>query len=135
MRVTSTPATSTWTSSFGTRPRPPGKRGSTSPRCPLCRRGFLAPLDISTLFGNALDNAIEACEKLPQGQRLVTVKTGRVRDMLLILVENTMDPQAPAHARTTKGDTFRHGYGLANPRRTAEGYGGHVLTRGGGCLP
>lgn len=32
MRVTSTPATSTWTSSFGTRPRPPGKRGSTSPR-------------------------------------------------------------------------------------------------------
>ena len=62
----------------------------------------------------------------------MTVKTGRVRDMLLILVENTMDPQAPAHARTTKGDTFLHGYGLANLRRTAEGYGGHVLTRGEG---
>lgn len=99
---------------------------------PFADGGFLAPLDISTLFGNALDNAIEACEKLPQGQRLVTVKTGRVRDMLLILVENTMDPQAPAHARTTKGDTFLHGYGLANLRRTAEGYGGHVLTRGEG---
>ena len=25
---------------------------------------FLDPLDLSTLFGNALDNAIEACEKL-----------------------------------------------------------------------
>ena len=63
----------------------------------------------------------------------MTVKTGRVRDMLLILVENTMDPQAPAHARTTKGDTFLHGYGLANLRRTAEGYGrAMVLTRGGG---
>ena len=99
---------------------------------PFADGGFLAPLNISTLFGNALDNAIEACEKLPQGQRLVTVKTGRVRDMLLILVENTMDPQAPAHARTTKGDTFLHGYGLANLRRTAEGYGGHVLTRGEG---
>ena len=99
---------------------------------PFADGRFLAPLDISTLFGNALDNAIEACEKLPQGQRLVTVKTGRVRDMLLILVENTMDPQAPAHARTTKGDTFLHGYGLANLRRTAEGYGGHVLTRGEG---
>lgn len=96
------------------------------------RMGFLDPADTYAIFGNALDNAIEACEKLPQGQRLVTVKTGRVRDMLLILVENTMDPQAPAHARTTKGDTFLHGYGLANLRRTAEGYGGHVLTRGEG---
>ena len=26
---------------------------------------FIDPLDISTIFGNALDNAIEACEKLP----------------------------------------------------------------------
>ena len=36
---------------------------------------FLDPLDISTLFGNALDNAIEACMQLPEAQRLVTVKT------------------------------------------------------------
>ena len=96
---------------------------------PFADGAFLAPLDISTLFGNALDNAIEACEHCPSGGRLVTVKTGRAGDLLLIRVENTMDPAAPAHLRTTKGDTFLHGYGLANLRRTAEKYGGHVSTR------
>lgn len=35
---------------------------------------FLDPLDLSTLFGNALDNAIEASEKLPEGQRLITLQ-------------------------------------------------------------
>ena len=38
---------------------------------------FLEPLDISTIFGNALDNAIEASEKLPADQRLITIKAGR----------------------------------------------------------
>ena len=49
---------------------------------------FLEPLDISTIFGNALDNAIEASEKLPPDRRMITVKTSRVGDGLMILVEN-----------------------------------------------
>ena len=32
---------------------------------------FMEPLDISTIFGNAIDNAIEASEKLPEDKRLV----------------------------------------------------------------
>ena len=75
---------------------------------------FLDPLDISTLFGNALDNAIEACMQLPDAQRLVTVKTSRVRDMLLVLVENTMSSSLVWNGRTTKEDPFLHGFGLAN---------------------
>lgn len=67
---------------------------------------FLDPLDISTLFGNALDNAIEACMQLPDAQRLVTVKTSRVRDMLLVLVENTMSSSLVWNGRTTKEDPF-----------------------------
>ena len=57
--------------------------------------GFVEPLDISTILGNALDNAIEACEKLPKDERLITVKAGRIRDLLTISVENTA-PDAPA---------------------------------------
>lgn len=91
---------------------------------------FLDPLDISTLFGNALDNAIEACMQLPDAQRLVTVKTSRVRDMLLVLVENTMSSSLVWNGRTTKEDPFLHGFGLANIQRTVEKYGGHCLTHG-----
>ena len=49
---------------------------------------FLDPLDISTIFGNAIDNAIEASEKMPEEERLITVKAGRVRDLVSIVVEN-----------------------------------------------
>ena len=35
---------------------------------------FMEPLDISTIFGNAIDNAMEASEPLPEDRRLITVK-------------------------------------------------------------
>ncbi len=47
----------------------------------------MEPLDISTIFGNAIDNAIEASENLPEYKRLITVKAERVRDMLLITIK------------------------------------------------
>ena len=37
---------------------------------------FIEPLDISTLFGNGIDNAIEASGKLPEEQRVIAVKAG-----------------------------------------------------------
>ena len=49
---------------------------------------FMEPLDISTIFGNGLDNAIEASEKLPEGQRVILVKAGRVQNFLSIVMEN-----------------------------------------------
>jgi hypothetical protein len=53
---------------------------------------FIELLDISTIFGNALDNAIEASEKIPEDQRLITVRADRVRDMMVITVENNASP-------------------------------------------
>lgn len=85
---------------------------------------FLETLDISTIFGNALDNAIEASEKLPEDQRLITVKANRVRDMLVIIVENNMAPGAYVPGKTEKKDAFLHGFGLPNIRKAAERYGG-----------
>ena len=36
---------------------------------------FIEPLDISTIFGNGIDNAIEGVEKLPEEKRVVFIKT------------------------------------------------------------
>lgn len=85
---------------------------------------FIEPLDISTIFGNALDNAIAACEKLPATMRLITVKASRIRDMLIILVENSMQPDPLFDGSTTKKDAFLHGFGLTNIKAAAEKYGG-----------
>ncbi len=92
---------------------------------------FIDPLDISTIFGNALDNAIEACGKLPEQERLITAKADRVRDMLVISVENSA-PILSAGAgrnRTTKEDTFAHGFGLSNIRNVVQKYAGQCSVR------
>ena len=85
---------------------------------------FVELLDISTIFGNALDNAIEASERLPEDHRLITVRANRVRDMLVIIVENNAISEQTISGETTKEDTFSHGFGLANIRKAVERYGG-----------
>ena len=85
---------------------------------------FMEPLDISTIFGNAVDNAIEASERLPEDQRLITVKAERIRDMLIITMENHILPGTPQAAGTTKKDRFAHGFGIPNIRKAVEKYGG-----------
>lgn len=91
--------------------------------------GFIESLDISTIFGNALDNAIEASEKLPKDQRMITVKASRIRDMLVATVENTILPYLEVPGKTTKKDQFLHGFGLANIRRAVEKYGGQCISK------
>lgn len=99
---------------------------------------FLDPLDISTIFGNALDNAIEASERLPEEQRLITVKADRLRDMLLISVENNVRDGADTSGepsggkKTSKKDSFLHGFGIPNIRSAAEKYDGQCTCRSDG---
>lgn len=85
---------------------------------------FMEPLDISTIFGNAIDNAIEASENLPEYRRLITVKAERVRDMLLITIENNTTPGNHLTEGTTKKDRFVHGFGIPNIKKAVEKYGG-----------
>ncbi len=90
--------------------------------------GILEPLDISTIFGNAIDNAIEASRKIPQEQRLITVRANRIRDMLVITVENNAPETTGNLEKTTKKDTFLHGFGLPNIRNAVQKYGGQCST-------
>lgn len=85
---------------------------------------FMEPLDISTIFGNAIDNAIEASENLPEYKRLITVKAERVRDMLLITIENNTPPGNHLTEGTTKKDRFVHGFGIPNIKKAVEKYSG-----------
>lgn len=90
---------------------------------------FLEPLDISTLFGNGIDNAIEASEKLSEEQRVIVVKAAKVQNFLPILIENNCADNPRSDSRTTKTDKFLHGFGISNMRKTAEKYGGQLTTK------
>ena len=94
------------------------------------RLDFIETMDICSIFGNALDNAIEGVEKLadPQ-QRLIRVAVYTQNVFLIIRVENYCTAQlsvVDGEYRTTKHDKDMHGYGIKSIRYTAEKYGGSV---------
>lgn len=94
---------------------------------------FMGVVEVSALFGNALDNAIEGVGRLPDpDRRLIRLSVARQKDFLRIKVENScvedlvVGEELP---RTTKADKSQHGYGLKSIRATAEKYGGTVTVR------
>lgn len=91
---------------------------------------FIEPLDISTIFGNGLDNAIEASEKLPEEQRAILVKVGRVQNFFSVLIENScLQNREYTKQRTAKSDDFLHGFGISNMRKAAEKYDGQLTIK------
>ena len=89
---------------------------------------FIEPLDISTLFGNGIDNALEASEKLSEEQRVILIKAGKVQDFVSILIENNCSDEEITGSRTTKSDDFLHGFGISNMKKAAEKYDGTCTT-------
>lgn len=89
---------------------------------------FIEPLDVSTLFGNGIDNAIEASEKLSEEQRVILVKAGKVQNFVSILVKNNCSDEAHTDGHTTKEDKLLHGFGISNMQKAAEKYNGTCTT-------
>ncbi|MDE0573600.1 GHKL domain-containing protein [Demequina sp. B12] len=94
---------------------------------------FVDAMDLVTIIGNALDNAIEAVSKVhTRDQRLIRVAIHRQDSLTLVRVENYFTGSLrTAHGLpvTSKGDSRHHGYGLKNVRDTAERYGGSLTVR------
>lgn len=93
---------------------------------------FVDPLELCTIVGNGMDNAIEASLKLPApGQRRILVKSARRGDYALFSVRNNCLPSADGSLRTTKPNPEEHGYGISNIRRAAQAYSGEVACQQG----
>ena len=95
---------------------------------------FMDVMDLSALFGNALDNAIEAVEKVKEPeQRLVMLSVSRQKGFLRIQLRNRYDDAAVTDGmlpETSKADKRYHGYGLKSIRSTVEKYGGTLAVKG-----
>lgn len=96
--------------------------------------GFMAPSDIYSLFGNALDNAIEAVERLGDAERRsISLVVRRAGDMTSIHVENYFDGSMrvaeDGGLLTSKKDRTNHGFGTRSMRMIVEGYGGSLTLR------
>lgn len=91
---------------------------------------FMNPMDVSALFGNALDNAIESAEQIPnKEERLIHLTVDRQKGFARIYVENRYIGKIKfRHGLpvTTKSDVNLHGYGSRSMKSIAEKYGGSI---------
>jgi signal transduction histidine kinase len=89
---------------------------------------FMHVADICTIFGNALDNAIESVTLIDDPEkRLIHLSLSQKKNFILIQINNycenaiTMKNGYPV---TTKADKGNHGFGLKSIRYTVEKYHG-----------
>ena len=88
----------------------------------------IKPMDMCSIFANALDNAIEAASKCPAPS--VTLNIKRTNTFFIIKITNTalakvdVEKLMSSSGYTTKKDTEHHGFGLLNIRTAVEKYNG-----------
>ena len=93
---------------------------------------LLDPVDICAILSNQIDNAFEACQKIPDlEKRKVTVKIWLQNDhMVFFQVKNTVRDNpflSNTELQTTKENAGNiHGFGIQNIRDTCAKYGGEL---------
>ena len=93
---------------------------------------FLTPVQTYTLFGNIIDNAVEAVKPLPLEERVISLSCREEGDVLVIEESNyfsgglKLDHGLPA---TSKGDSSRHGFGTKSIQYIAAQHGGTMDIR------
>ncbi|MBQ4427592.1 MAG: sensor histidine kinase [Oscillospiraceae bacterium] len=91
---------------------------------------FLSPVQTYSLFGNIIDNAIEAASKLSDPSlKYISLVCGERGGKLFIEESNYFTGEVrldETGAATTKPDSARHGFGTKSIRYIAEQYGGDM---------
>ncbi|MGN0691700.1 MAG: sensor histidine kinase [Oscillospiraceae bacterium] len=80
--------------------------------------------DLCGIFGNIIDNAIEACEKCED--RYIQLAVKKQLDMLCIFCENSYVGTVSSDFETSKSDRSSHGFGIKRIEQLAEKHGGIV---------
>lgn len=90
---------------------------------------IISHIDLSIIVGNALDNAIEASQRLTSSQeKKVTVQIKVHNDNIIIIIKNNVVANVDINnLHTTKREKGKHGYGIASIRQLVEKYEGDVV--------
>lgn len=86
--------------------------------------------DIVTLVANLLDNAIEACEKITKGDKVIKLRFLDEGGKIIISVRNPVAEQVHLGEKglfTTKKDKNEHGIGMLNIENVVKKYNGESI--------
>jgi sensor histidine kinase regulating citrate/malate metabolism len=92
---------------------------------------FMQVMDVYSLFGNAIDNAVEAVRKQPDPEKkIIDIVTERMGGMISISISNFFTGEVVLHegmpVTTKRGEEGFHGYGMKSMRLITEKYGGKL---------
>ncbi len=89
---------------------------------------------LTIVFGNLLDNALEACREVEEGKRYVTLDASYEKEVLMIAVTNPYHGERRKNRAgkyvTTKKDRKSHGLGLSSVEQAVEAYRGQMNADG-----
>ena len=93
--------------------------------------GAYNAFNVGIILQNLLQNAVEACEKVDEGERFIVLTGKRTGRFFLIEVKNSFAGevvfgQDGLPVTTKQEDTSMHGIGLSNVRRETEKYLGEL---------
>ncbi|MBY0753918.1 GHKL domain-containing protein [Clostridium sardiniense] len=91
-------------------------------------------LDLCIIYGNLLDNAIEACERIKDDsiKKVIKIESRILNDFFMIKVENSNSENVVIKNNkfiTLKHDKKFHGIGLDNVRRSIKKYNGELILK------
>lgn len=82
--------------------------------------------DMGILYGNLLDNAIEACRCVEPDKRFIRMKSKMMNGNLIISVINSKQEKRNLALVTTKPDKENHGRGVKSIRKVVDKYDGTI---------
>lgn len=88
---------------------------------------FMSEPDLYSLFGNLIDNAIEAVEKLSDDKKIISLSVKKNKSFLVINIYNYYDGViefSDKLPKTTKADSKYHGYGMKSIQMIVDKYHG-----------
>lgn len=80
------------------------------------------PIDICIIFGNSLDNAIEACERTHLADKKISITILCKDEAVFCKIINTAPKPKNSLLHTSKADKKNHGFGLENIRTALSKY-------------
>lgn len=90
---------------------------------------FINPPDIYSLFGNAIENAIEALSNVEEDKKTISLMIKQVNKIVIIHLENYYQSDIKIEnglPKTKKDDENYHGFGMLSMKEIVEKYHGNL---------
>ena len=80
--------------------------------------------DLSSIFFNLMDNAIESCQTSHSDKPFINITARQTANFFTIHMINSKDPAIKFNGKTSKADSWSHGFGLSIIKEITSKYDG-----------